>query len=43
MNNLSRMNVFKPPKQLIKEKLVMFFSEWLITLDDLGQISVHHF
>jgi hypothetical protein len=36
------MNVLEPSKQLIKEEFVVFFSERLIALDDLGQICIHH-
>ena len=36
------MNVFEASKQLIEEKLVVFFSERLFAFDDLSQICIHH-
>jgi hypothetical protein len=36
-------NVLKSSKQLIKEEFIVFFSKRLIALDDLCEISIHHF
>lgn len=43
MNDLGRVNVFQASEQLIQEKFVVFFSQRLITFDNLSQIGVHHF
>lgn len=42
MDDLSRVNVLEASEQLIKEELVVFFSERLVALDDLREVGIHH-
>ena len=43
MDDLGRVDVLESSQELVEEKLVVLFGERLLTFDDLGEVSVHHF
>lgn len=43
MDDLGGMDILESAEELVEEELVVLFGERLIALDDLGEISVHHF
>ena len=43
MDYLGRVDVFEASEELVEEKFVVFLCQRLVTLDNLSEVSVHHF
>lgn len=43
MHHICTMQIFKPPQNLIEEKLAVFLTELLTAFDNGGQIGLHQF